>query len=88
MCNFKIGEKVVCVDMSPSYVTGLPINLKLHEIYTVAGFNPFDFGLILLEVQTDENIYGSFNNKRFRKLDHQFAEDVIAYITELETVNI
>lgn len=95
MCNFKPNEKVVCV---------LPVKLALKgEIYTINHITNClkcnELLFTIKELLTDAvgttcncghtTFEGSlYKAIRFRKLDHQFAEDVIAYITELETVNI
>lgn len=89
MSNFKIGQKVVCVD-APSnenrkYKEYMPVK---NEIYTIRGF--YRESLYLEEIINEVYVYDngvsevSFKSCRFRPLDHQFAEDVIAYITELE----
>lgn len=86
MSNFKIGQKVVCVDIK-GYHTPDCGGLKLNEIYTIQSFSFVDGGLILIEHKSPYNFLGAYDERRFRPLDHQFAEDVIAYITELELQN-
>ena len=68
MSNFKIGEKVVCID---------PIGgLVRNEIYTIEGFNSYDNGLILKEIKGIKYV-GAFKIFRFRKLDYEFAENLL-----------
>ena len=77
--NFKVGEKVVCIDARRRwYKLG---GLRQNELYTVVGFNPYDGGLILQEVQSLRSGYHAYAKDRFRKLDYKFAEDVIAQVT-------
>ncbi len=69
MSNFKVGEKVVCVE---------PIDgLVKNEIYTIE--TTTSIGVSLLE-QSPAPPCIWFYKWRFRKLDHQFSEDVIAEI--------
>jgi len=90
MSNFKVGQKVVCVDASPTI--NPTINTKRgvvfpieKEIYTIRGFTRYNGGIYL------EGLIHGFHHdgeevglktRRFRPLDHQFAEDVCAAITE------
>lgn len=74
MANFKIGEKVVCVDPIDELLKG--------EIYTVEGFNSYDGGLILKEVKSKVGRKGAFKKERFRKLDYDFAENLLTEISE------
>ncbi|MCK0130019.1 hypothetical protein MWU59_00750 [Flavobacteriaceae bacterium F08102] len=77
--KFKVGDKVVCIDSRRRwYKLG---GLKQYEIYTVVGFNPYDGGLILQEVKSLSSGYHAYAKDRFRKIDYEFAEEVIAKIT-------
>lgn len=79
MSNFKIGEKVVCVDETPN---GSSKGLVKNEIYTIQDICIDvcdEVGLILFELKSN-HYKGSWAAKRFRKLDHQFGEDVCAEI--------
>ena len=70
---FKIGEKVVCIN---------PIgNLTENKIYTVEGFNSYDNGLILKEIKSIKYV-GAFKSFRFRKLDYEFAENLLSEIAK------
>ena len=80
MSNFKVGEKVVCIN---------PVhNLIKNEIYTVSCiFEKFgEYGILVSELQPIATgilnglYYYSIN--RFRKLDHQFAEDLCKELAE------
>lgn len=81
MRNFKVGEKVVCVE---------PINgLIENEIYTVRGmyistYDPSQTAIYLEEIIGKYSVFHGkelgYRSSRFRKLDHQFSEDVIAEI--------
>ena len=73
---FKIGELVVCVDARRRwYKLG---DLKKNEMYTVMGFNPYDDGLILKETKSLKSGYNAYARDRFRKVDHDFADRVVA----------
>lgn len=87
MCNFKVGQKVVCVDSNfpfiPEYggfdsAIKKPIKNEVLKIDEILGdflrFNKYD----------TIDSFNWWHSSRFRPLDHQFAEDVIEYITELE----
>ena len=77
--NYKVGEKVVCIDARRRwYKLG---GLRQFEIYTVVGFNPYDGGLILQEVKSLRSGYHAYAQDRFRKIDYQFAEAVMAKIS-------
>lgn len=80
MSTFKIGEKVVCVDASIGVITREK-TLCVNEIYTIDGFNPYSGGLILKEVKPNTT-YQSYSKDRFRKLDYQFAESLLAELTQ------
>lgn len=88
MSNFKVREKVVCVE---------PIlNLKKNEIYTVNYVSLCSCGCCLISVAEDNSIknirgtrcdcgeaiigYSLWYPYRFRKLDNKFSEDLIAEI--------
>ena len=81
MSNFKVGEKLVCVE---------PVNeLVKNEIYTVRGMyiSTYDPSQTVLYLEGIIGEYSYLHKKeigyrasRFRKLDHQFSEDVIAEI--------
>jgi hypothetical protein len=77
--TFEIGEIVVCVNAKRRwYKLG---GLQENEMYTVTGFNPYDGGLILKEVKSPKSGYNAFAASRFRKVDYNFAENVL---TELQ----
>ena len=70
MSNFKVGEKVVCVNDKHQTHGGLILNeiyivTKIHHSFEAIYVEGFDY---------------PHWNHRFRKLDHQFGEDVIAEI--------
>lgn len=79
MSNFKKGEKVVCIN---------PIEeLVKHEIYTIyeiyKGWNPNGIivdGFVLLEILSKDG--DGFMSSRFRKLDYEFAENLLKEISE------
>jgi len=68
MSNFKIGEKVVCVKPIDELIMG--------EYYTISYIGEFGNIKVLESSPCGDYIY--FWDWRFRKLDHQFAEDVCA----------
>lgn len=91
MSNFKIGEKVVFVDDSNiDYTRGMRkakvVLPKIGEIYTVRGYALGGNSIYLEEIKNPimNTFYGfleqAFKTSRFRKLDHQFGEDVCAEI--------
>ena len=91
--NFKVGEKVVCVDDSPPKQLAtkhLVLKLVLNEIYTIRNFVQTIQGIgIHLEeivnpiVQYREGMLEPvYDNRRFRKLDYAFAENLLAEIKE------
>jgi len=74
--DFEIGEVVVCVNAKRRwYKLG---GLEKNEMYTIAGFNPYDGGLILKETKSPSSGYHAYRADRFRKLDYQFAESTIS----------
>lgn len=78
---FKIGEKVVCINA----LDAPPNTIILNEIYTIIAFKNTG-GLLLKECYNGEKFgapffYG-FKPERFRKLDHNFAEELLAEIAE------
>ena len=78
MRNFKIGEKVVCInDKRRWYKLG---GLKKHEIYTIVGFNPYDDGFILKEIKSPKSGFNAYSASRFRKVDYAFADRIIQTI--------
>ncbi len=75
MNNFEIGEKVVCTNDSKRWFKlG---GLKKGEMYTIAGFNPYDGGLILEEVKSPRSGFNAYRAERFRKVDYNFAESIL-----------
>lgn len=89
MSNFKVGEKVVCIN--DTNIT-IAFELKKGEIYTVREvFRGIDLkgdiveGLTLNEVINGNCSLGreiGYTSDRFRKLDQQFAENVIKNLIE------
>lgn len=76
--NFQIGEVVVCVNAKRRwYRLG---GLTKGEMYTVAGFNPVDGGLILKEAKSPRSGCNAYRADRFRKVDYSFAEQVLENI--------
>lgn len=70
MSNFKIGEKVVCVEPTEELVKG--------EIYTISFVG--QAGNVKVFEATPIGYYLYFWEWRFRKLDHQFSEDLCAQL--------
>lgn len=102
MSNFKVGQKVVCVDSSVNrkpQITYSGRYIIKDEIYTIKGFNPVTEGVYL-----EEHVMGFYNNmvnpkhqgmeasyrvERFRHLHHEFAEEVISMLLEQpETIEL
>src|SRR6187402_1953336 len=71
--SFRVGMKVVCVDVSPTELGRVPVELKLNGIYTIVGFGlpdcMGDVGLYLAEAtptKTDDLHSDAFISTRFR----------------------
>ena len=60
---FKIGDKVVCINVSHNDVRGL-INLKLHEIYTISDISFVD---VTMYISLNDEEPGYFST-RFKLL--------------------
>lgn len=81
MCNFKVGEKVVCIYPAQELIKG--------EIYTVRGsylsVNKKETGIYLEEIKRPIcNFFKKeigFRQTRFRKLDYQFGHDICAELS-------
>jgi len=76
---FKIGENVVCIKPVLRLIKG--------EIYTIQGFQndfPPSIGIYVEELNEPHFFYGkwSYNINRFRKLDYEFADNILEEITE------
>jgi len=82
MGNFKIGQKVVCIDDSRGAISGTK-PLKLNEIYTIAALHLNGKGVFLEEASTGY-FNGSFAKERFKPLDEKdnFAENLCAKLIE------
>lgn len=90
--NFKIGEKVVCVNniyLEPEKIeVGIKAPLK-NEIYTIRSINDYD-AIMVEEIINPICKYGnsgyvgenSFYLHHFRKLDYDFADNLLAEISE------
>ncbi len=84
--TFEIGEIVVCVNARRNwYKLG---GLKRDEMYTVIGFNPYDKGLILKEVKSPGSGCHAYAAERFRKVDYNFAENIIEELQPQEEFQI
>lgn len=75
---FKIGEKVVCINDESGWVTGVSL-LKKGEIYEVLNTNIADNGRSEILINCGDLFWDA---SRFRKLDYEFAENVLAKIKE------
>ena len=97
MSNFKIGEKVVCVDSSGfiscfverKYNVKYPLKNEIYTIRDIISQNGL-IGLRFFEIINTPLGYNegtnfgekAFNSTRFRKLDHDFAENLLKEISE------
>ena len=69
---FRVGQKVVCVDVRPSPMGRVPIELTLNAVYTSSYITPPNFvgelGLGLVEVKAvgDDFHNPEFGARRFR----------------------
>ena len=90
MSTFKIGEKVVCIDDSSPRRKDLRLDIKRNEIYTIRKINISKTnGEITFCLDEIIGAYCSFWESaigyyswRFRKLDYQFAENLLAELTQ------
>jgi len=93
--NFKVREKVVCIDDSDTkdsiYLKDLGVIFpKKGEIYTIRSIenNINGIGFLLDEIRNGliEYLDGvseqTFKSSRFRKLNYEFAENLLAKIKE------
>jgi hypothetical protein len=92
MSNFKVGEKVVCIDSRVNDYRFIELGLIYpikNEIYTIRKIFTSISGNVTFYLEEIINvpmntvagfIEVGFKSSRFRKLDHQFGEDVIADI--------
>jgi len=78
MSNFKVGEKVVCVNDECGWIDSVKFLVK-DEIYTVCHTQFAGNGRFEISVNGD---FGMWDASRFRKLDTQFAEDICAQLIE------
>ena len=84
--NFAISDKVVCVDDSPSIVSGIKL-LNKGQIYVISGFDPTadnscwpigTVSLYLVGIPMEigpSGFYVGWASCRFRKLTHIQAEN-------------
>lgn len=68
--NFRVGQKVVCVDASEKngrWFADAPIE---GRVYTIVGFaeTKRGTGLLLQEIANDEEFCGSYSPNRFRPI--------------------
>jgi len=83
MSNFKVGQKVV-------YIGGAInkdfLEPQKNEIVTISGISPYFIDSYYLSEYPKSKLgdIQSCTGKSLRPLNHQFAEDVIAYIKELD----
>jgi len=84
--TFKIGETVVCVDASRRwYKLG---GLRQNEMYTVIGFNSYYGGIILKEVKSLGSGSHAYKADRFRKVDYDFADNILATMVMSEAYEL
>lgn len=76
MCDFKVGDEVVCVDASPSHYHGIH-SLILGATYRITAFDGLPpepdgtIGLHLAEVPTPPPSYIGWASTRFRKVQRR-----------------
>ena len=84
--TFEIGEVVVCTNADRRwYRLG---GLEKGQMYTIEGFNPYDGGLILKESKSPTSGYNAYRADRFRKVDYNFANNVLDDIQSQEKENV
>lgn len=86
MSDFKPSEKVVCINDSPGFITGIK-NLVKDEIYEIYRVQTASNGRLEFAFIENGHLNGYWDASRFRKLDTNFANEVIKNIIqkELET---
>ncbi len=89
MSNFKIGEKVVFI--GGEVIMKETLQPKINEIVEIIGFSKIRKGNLYIKGYTKnlEDYNQSFRPSNFRKLDYEFAENLLAEITEamkIETI--
>ena len=85
MSNFKVGEKVVCIGINNVCIkSGKTFkHPNINDIVIIRGIESYNNNIYLFFEEypriflVEDLGYEAFN---FRKLDHQFGEDVIAEI--------
>lgn len=80
MSNFKVGQRVVCVDDVPRYNT--PMILEKGRVYTVRAIGDGGEGLLLWELVCP--LTGGFYADRFRPI----IEDLTASLARTENERI
>jgi len=78
--SFKVGQRVVCIeDRGQKYIT-----LSRGEMYTVRSVRPSTGGIRVKEIILPQTHYGECAHRglRFRKVDEQFAEQLLSEIEE------
>lgn len=97
MSNFRVGQRVVCVDVQGRY--GKVLYLKKGEIYTIKAINICGCGsiqLVLKEITADannqycsncftKNSIRSYLSERFRPIDETLAEETEAMVQKFAT---
>jgi len=78
MSNFKIGEKVVCLNDECGWISGEK-KLKKDSIYEVLDIGIADNGRLELLINCTDLFWDA---SRFRKLDYEFAENLLKEISE------
>ena len=76
---FKTGEKVVCIDDSCGKLDGIKL-LEKGEIYVIEkvfSLNSKSTGFLLIGLDK------GWDSSRFKKLDNEFAEKLLAKITSV-----
>jgi len=89
MSNFRIGEKVVCIDDSIPLRPDMSFDIKKGEIYTIIGMYLCDLGDLCFHLKEVKSEYCQILKKeigysahRFRKLDYAHTERICAEIIE------
>jgi len=92
MSNFKIGEKVVCVDDTLYDLNKTQPRIKKGEIYTVIGLSKCCCNVLMLKEVPNIGVKkcncgkilqsNFYYSSRFRKLDYAHTERICAEIIE------
>lgn len=92
MCNFKIGQKVVCIGIGANPYPGVPFSISVGDVLEINHVSTHFNHVFLGFVEADQDTI--FNSDFFRPLITDYTEEELASVDisplieelELETV--